>query len=192
MGDKTPQELDEQNKGLIEIKDILEQAGIFFTLEGGVLLGAVREKGFLPWDDDVGLALRTEDIYTRKEELVKAFSAAGFTFLGSDDSYENFKIELSKYGCRYELLGWYLRGNKRRRKHHRMPRRFLEKTEKIAFLGQHYNCPSPPEQYLSYFFRNWRVPQKSGRFFKIRSYDQKQFLIRQLRKVAAFLRGKRI
>lgn len=43
---------------LIEIFDkFCRERGIKYSLHGGTLLGAVREKGFIPWDDDVDITL---------------------------------------------------------------------------------------------------------------------------------------
>ena len=43
---------------LLKIFDGLCRAyGVRYTLSGGTLLGAMREKGFIPWDDDLDVAL---------------------------------------------------------------------------------------------------------------------------------------
>jgi hypothetical protein len=47
------QELEMEN--LQVLKDVCEKMGIRFFAYGGTLIGAVRHKGFVPWDDDLDI-----------------------------------------------------------------------------------------------------------------------------------------
>ena len=42
-------------KNLRDVKEILDRAGVRYWLDGGTLLGAVRDGKFIPWDDDIDL-----------------------------------------------------------------------------------------------------------------------------------------
>ena len=46
---------------LSSFQKFTQQNGMIFFLVGGSALGAVRHQGFIPWDDDVDIAMMRED-----------------------------------------------------------------------------------------------------------------------------------
>ena len=155
-------ELKLRNKGLKEIKKFMDRLGVEFMLFDGVLLGAIREKNFIKWDWDVELAIRVEDIYDRVDALLEEAKNSGFLIKNIILNYENFKLNVLKYDTKYSIIGFYQCGSLRKRMLYQYPAMFFENIEKIEFLGELYNVPSPPQQYLTYQYGDdWEIPKQS-------------------------------
>ena len=48
-------------KILDQLKDFFEEHGITYFIEFGSLLGTIRHKGFIPWDDDIDISMSRAD-----------------------------------------------------------------------------------------------------------------------------------
>ena len=55
---------------LIQFDTFCKNEGLYYTLAGGTLLGAIRHKGFIPWDDDIDVMMPRED-YNRMLQIVR-------------------------------------------------------------------------------------------------------------------------
>lgn len=89
-------------KILLAFRDICEKNGLNYYISGGTFLGAVRHGGFIPWDDDVDVAMPRKDfnrfLEIVEKELPEGYSINHFTRDHSSMYYvpkiENSKIQL--------------------------------------------------------------------------------------------------
>lgn len=73
---------------------ICDQLGLKYYLIGGTLLGAVRHKGFIPWDDDIDVGMPREDYEVFVEKAGKLLP--DYIFLQNYRTDENMIFPFTK------------------------------------------------------------------------------------------------
>ena len=77
-------------KILRELDRICQKYGLKYSLSGGTLLGAIRHKDFIPWDDDIDIDLRRDDF----NKLISVLPDE----LGDEFEFVNYN-EFGEYFC---------------------------------------------------------------------------------------------
>ena len=70
---------------------------VSFFLEGGVLLGAIRDNNFIKWDWDVEIALFSEDFNNKFRDILEKLKSEGFEILNYNNSFHHLKINVFKF-----------------------------------------------------------------------------------------------
>lgn len=82
-----------------EVKRICEENDINYFICGGTQLGAVRHQGFIPWDDDLDIAMPRRD-YERFIELCEQELDKEIFFLQTEWTEEKYAFAFSKIQLR--------------------------------------------------------------------------------------------
>ena len=77
---------------LVEIDKVCRKHGIGYWIDFGTLLGAVRHGGFIPWDDDLDIAMTSEDFQKFLEIAPKELPPTLFLQTKSTDPSYNMPV----------------------------------------------------------------------------------------------------
>lgn len=70
---------------LLEFQRVCEKLSLRYFLTAGTLLGAARYKGFIPWDDDIDVAMPKKDY--------EVFSCQGYRLLSPEYVFQDYRTE---------------------------------------------------------------------------------------------------
>ena len=163
-----PMDHEAAERNLKELKSILDGLGVVFMLGSGSCLGAIRDGAFIPWDDDIDLlaVLGVNDLTEQTlDSVLVAFEEAGYHVMRQDGP-DSVVMMTMKDGARVSLESLRITGE------HvfsfpgvLLPSVMFTKPKEIDFLGERFNVPNPPEEYLALKYGpNWKIPRRSGEY----------------------------
>jgi len=166
---------------LKDVTDLLDKHNIEYWLEGGTLLGIIRENRLLPWDNDMDISIKEE--YSEKlfsvinqlnyrvrsktfdkdndpfkcgvKRIVKVRNSKFFFFRGDVclDIFIKFKKEDKYY--------WQV-GTKRKS----IDKVYYDEIIPYKFDNKNYLVPKLYEDYLTARYGDWKIPVKEWNTFE--------------------------
>ncbi|MFB0517315.1 MAG: LicD family protein [Candidatus Neomarinimicrobiota bacterium] len=169
-------------KMLKEITTILEKKNIWYCLDGGTLLGIVRENRLLPWDNDLDTFV-TKDEYKKVASLTWKFRLRGYwvavrrhkqdmpPFRKGDPRAVKIRNRRYRLFAGPVCLDIFIKyregdnycwreGGREKNVKKSVPAHFFSKVVQREFDGKKYWIPAAYDEYLTYRYKNWRKPVK--------------------------------
>ncbi|WP_280766518.1 LicD family protein [Parabacteroides sp. PFB2-10] len=178
---------------LVYVDAVCRKHNIDYWLSGGTLLGAVRHKGFIPWDDDLDIVLMKKDLKRLHQILLKESTYYQLQANDTDYTYvapyeklriPNTRIKENNDNDRYysykgiyiDLFFWepasrlfHLVSNKMQLLAIRMVKINPSRLWKKGLLRAYFLCLSrflyPCLSFFSYLFARKNVSYPLGSFF---------------------------
>ena len=172
----------------LEICEILDNLEIKYFLLGGVLLGAIRNNDFIPWDWDVEICVYSNEVINKFDDLMSAISNSNFSLIKYNKELSTFKMDLSgklpNTVTKYTIMGWsHDKVNGiffRKTPTHslKIPDHFIIKMKKIKLFNRLFFAPHPVEDYLTHSYGDWKTP--------IQTSNKKKYLSKKYYKMNVF------
>lgn len=174
-------------KDLLDVISVFNKFGVRAFLAYGAVLGAVRDKDFIPWDDDIDIDIVDKiDFETRKKIGITlgnlgfkvqpiAFNVFGrmeMTAMGMNEecAYDgdgetgiivcqrNFKFSIFFYKEEGEEYVCTPKIGGKRLISNLI--KFYQKPDYVKLHGHKFMCPAPIKEYLTYMYGDWKKPLK--------------------------------
>lgn len=153
---------------------LFESAGIHYWLDYGALLGAVRDGGMIPWDNDADISITLSD-WGKLKRLRPAAQGSGFTlrfikhldYARAQVSYVNrLHVCIFVWHEDPKREGWlerpsYMRVDTQHGKGRGFPKAWIEERTRVSWEGIPVWAPKDPIQMIAHRYGpDWRRPVK--------------------------------
>lgn len=152
---------------LLATSKLFSTINLPFYLAYGTLLGAVREHGLIPHDEDVDIFIDDEQtlynnlpfLYSQGYKICRIRKGVWYSFkIGSKfyiDVYILRPFKFSIWGINCLCLSGTAN-----------PKKFFKEYQDIELFGEIFKCPKNPEKLLAYWYgEDWRTPIRGHKFY---------------------------
>ena len=160
---------------------ILNQYHIPYILDGGTLLGVVREQRLLPWDTDMDMSVNESSIGMLKRAIwrlrfkgyrvvIRRFRLDANPFQKGDVRVVKIRNYVAPFVKGNAVLDIFIRRisgtmqvwavGEKNTVFPQAPTDFFEKTKMIEFNYFKYSVPKDVEDFLTYRYGDWQTPVK--------------------------------
>lgn len=155
---------------LLELKQILDNIGVKFWLDAGVLLGYYREGKFIEWDSDIDIGILRED-YT--ENIEKKFKENNWNIVKCEGPNNELEIKIKKNTMTIDIYFYHIVNNKfkahvfsKLNNSNNASIREYEisrfQLKEIIWNNYKFNVPNDIEKTLiEYYGEDWKIPKKN-------------------------------
>jgi phosphorylcholine metabolism protein LicD len=171
---------------LFEVVEMLDNKGVIYHLEGGTLLGIVRDHDLLPWDHDVDISIPISEA-PKFEEIISAFYSKGYKIsirkspssvgVFRKGQFSLFKVKrlipsvikfiFPWYSKHYIVLDIFVKVKddeftywQAQGKLLRVENKYYESYETIEYLDKTLKVPNFHRDYLTQKYGDWSIPVK--------------------------------
>ncbi len=171
-------------KLLFDVVNTFDQCNIMYHLEGGTLLGLVRDGELLPWDHDVDISIPAEEmlkmdgcfrmLYQKGYKVTKRKSEIDYGPIKKGSfrilKVKPFTVSILKFFHsyfmkNYIMLDVFIKTNDQKftywqamNKVMKVNKRHYDSYEEIEYRGKKFKVPFDYKTYLTEKYGNWTIP----------------------------------
>lgn len=176
-------------KDLNDVMAVFKHYGVNAYLAYGAVLGAVREKDFIKWDDDIDIDVIDEIDFETRKNIGNTLANLGFraqpicfnvfghmemTAMGPEnqcryDGTDKTGIIVCERNFKFSIFFYQKEGNE----YVCTPKsgayklisnlcRFYDKPGEVKLHGKKFKTPGPVKEYLEYMYGDWKTPKRDN------------------------------
>lgn len=148
-------------KNLLDFKKVMDKHGIIFRLWFGTLLGAIREKKFIEYDEDIDVCILEED---RGKVLNSLFDLERLGLKVVRFNEKKGLLSIMRDGDYIDIYFYRKCFRKRRMGNNTIDAKYLERMDTVKFLGESFSVPWNTKEVLRILYgEDWNIPNKNGK-----------------------------
>jgi phosphorylcholine metabolism protein LicD/GT2 family glycosyltransferase len=158
---------------------ILSKYKLHYFLDGGTLLGAIRNNNFIDKDGDMDIGIFNSEWELVKENVIAHLIKAGFTI----DRRNSQCFAVKKGG--YHIDGWKFIERDTDYFHYGWAGEFsfckdtLDTLDKVVFMNREFTTPHNPKKYLKHLYgEDWQTPKSMNKPYDYPNYSDKSTSMR--------------